>query len=333
MRDTRVIFVEGIPGSGKSTAAQFLTYQMQRQGIPAVWWYEEIRGHPLFVFDDLPSLDETVDKLFSGRHGEVVDAALARWREFAERQADSPGVTVFDSCLFGYMTWGLFPANVPLPDIAAHVAEVERIIAPLAPSVIYLYQDDVGAALRNIVRRRGDVEPSFIRRATECPYGKHHGLEGFDGVVRYWSEFRALADRLFADCPFAKLAIENSAGDWPAYEGAMLAFLDVLHTPDVVSQAEELRRLTGAYQPAGSSDAWTEPTRGGPTAERVIPHPWEPPGVHRICSMTPARSSASISRRTASRAGSSARWSSQNASRWSRISRSRLDSAVIAESR
>jgi hypothetical protein len=254
MRDTRLIFVEGIPGSGKSTAAQFLTHQMERQGIPAVWWYEETRSHPLFVFHNLPSLNETVDKLFSGRHGEVVDAALARWRKFAEQRAHRHEVTVFDSCLFGYMTWGLFPADVAPAEITAYVTEVERIIAPLGPLVVYLYQDDVGAALRKVVQRRGgDTEAGFIRRTSDSPYGKRQGLEGFDGAVRYWTDFRALADRLFDRCPFAKLAIENSAGDWPAYEARMLEFLQLSRAPDDLPRAEDPSRFVGAYRPAGSA--------------------------------------------------------------------------------
>ncbi len=35
MIDTRFIFVEGIMGAGKSTAVQFLTEQLQRNGIAA----------------------------------------------------------------------------------------------------------------------------------------------------------------------------------------------------------------------------------------------------------------------------------------------------------
>jgi len=255
MLDTRVIFIEGIPGSGKSTTAQFLAWHLQRAGIPAVWWYEEMRDHRLFVFHDLQTLQETVDKLFSGRHQEVVEAALARWRAFAEEHARGDAVAVFDSCLFGYMTWGLFPADVPWGEIEAYVAEVERIIAPLNPAVIYLSQQDIGRALRRIIERRGrDTEEFLVGRTTGNPYGKRLGLQGFEGLIRHWTDFRALTDGLFARCPFEKLAIENSAGDWRAYEARMLDFLGLPQLADDEPPPAGLHRFAGIYARIGQED-------------------------------------------------------------------------------
>jgi thymidylate kinase len=41
-----LIFVEGVPGSGKSTTAQFIARRLARSGRPARWFYEEQAPNP-----------------------------------------------------------------------------------------------------------------------------------------------------------------------------------------------------------------------------------------------------------------------------------------------
>ena len=45
--DARIILVEGFPGCGKSTTAQWLARQLRTAGRPAEWFYEQQRPHPM----------------------------------------------------------------------------------------------------------------------------------------------------------------------------------------------------------------------------------------------------------------------------------------------
>ncbi|MBO0992026.1 hypothetical protein [Bacillus sp. SD088] len=49
METTKLIMVEGIPGSGKSTTAQSISKSLDRMGFKHKWWYEEEQGHPAWV--------------------------------------------------------------------------------------------------------------------------------------------------------------------------------------------------------------------------------------------------------------------------------------------
>jgi hypothetical protein len=43
-----------------------------------------------------------------------------------------------------------------------------------------------------------------------------------DGLISLYRDYRRLTDALFRELPLARLAIENSARDWPAYERQIL---------------------------------------------------------------------------------------------------------------
>jgi len=250
MLPTKLILLEGVPGSGKSTLAQTLLRHLVRQGIPARWWYEEDAAHPVYVFHDRASLRHVLTALSSGQYSQVVVQALAQWHRFAEAVQAAEEVVLLDGCLFGYLTWSLFPLALPDATIRAYLAAVERIIAPLAPCLIYLYQDDVAASFRRVFASRGlPIEHAYIRTVEESPYGMLHGLRGFAGLVRYWATYRALTDAAFAALPWPKIALETTEGAWPTYERHVLDLLD-LSPSDQTDEAlpTDPRHFVGAYR-------------------------------------------------------------------------------------
>jgi hypothetical protein len=224
---TRLLLVEGLPGSGKSTTGQRLLLHLRRLGLDATWWAEEDPDHPLYPFHDQASLRALLDDLAAGEHERVIATALGKWRDFAERLTDSDGVTILDACLFGYLTWTLYPHfDLPVETVRAYLDRVVDLIGPLQPRLIYFHQRDLAAALGRIRTIRGpDVEAGYVARATGSPFGRRRGLAGFDGFVAYWRAWREQVDAALARLPFPTLAIESSAGDWATYDRAIVEFL------------------------------------------------------------------------------------------------------------
>jgi thymidylate kinase len=240
--------IEGIPGSGKSTTAQFVSQIMLHKGYSHKWWYEEEQGHPVYIYDDYNTMQKIVDDLSSGKYHHVINRALKRWQEFVASVQSSSDIIIVDSCLFGYLTWSLFPYNVTKLEIMQYVKDVEQIIKPLNPQLIYFYQTDVGTALKKIcIRRGGDTEESFVRAATQSLYGKTLGLSGFEGMVTYWRNYRKITDEAFKglDCP--KIAIENTEEKWSLYGRQIFEFLGINQVAEGTMVQQNLQRLVGLY--------------------------------------------------------------------------------------
>ncbi len=213
MRDTKLILIEGIPGSGKSSLAQFIAHTLAHQGIACRWWYEEENNHPLYVFHDQASLLHTIDALANGRYREVMAAALEKWKAFAQNSQSSETVVILDGCLFGYLTWSLFPLDIPAEEIQSYLSQIKQIILPIHPCLIYLYQQDTAQALEKICERRGGETGSrLIAQATLSTYGQRRGLQGFDGMVAYWKDLRSLIEAAFSRFDVSRLPLENAAG-------------------------------------------------------------------------------------------------------------------------
>jgi thymidylate kinase len=248
VRTTRLVLLEGVPGSGKSTMGQFLAGELSAQGIPHRWWYEEEQAHPLYVFQDPASLQRVLDDLAGGKSHQVIAAALDKWRDLATTIASDDAIVVLDSCLLGYLTWTLFAFDVPIAEIRAYLGQVEQILQSLSPRLIYLYQADLAQALRIICERRGgQTRERLIRNATQSPYGRRAGLQGFEGMVAYWAAYRQVTDAAWQATGFATLAIETGAGDWPTYQRQARAFLDLPPRPTAPTLSPDLGRFVGTY--------------------------------------------------------------------------------------
>ena len=53
MIDTKLIMLEGMPSTGKTTNARFIHIQLERNNINAKWIHEVAMPHPVLFFDEV----------------------------------------------------------------------------------------------------------------------------------------------------------------------------------------------------------------------------------------------------------------------------------------
>jgi hypothetical protein len=222
---TKIIFVEGIIGSGKSTAARFLTKYLDHQQIAAQFIPEGGREHPIRVAGSLQHpfqawRDLTIDQF--------IMHSLHKWQHFSHEIWRSNAVTVFDGQLFhGNMT-DLLLMNADPIVLQTYVTDITHLLHDLNPVLIYLYQADVAHTLRLICDARGPAWEAYqVNWKLPSPYGIQRGLAGFAGLVDLYRDYRAISDIIVTTLSIPKLKIDNTAGAWAEYYQDILAFLEV----------------------------------------------------------------------------------------------------------
>lgn len=212
----RLVIFEGIMGSGKSTSSRWLAAKLSGRGFDAQLQPERQFPHPLRGTDAAgdwfkPWLDMTAS--------DIAERRLALWRAFVDKAVRATAIHVVDGQLFHGDLTNMLLMKMPELEIAANVRELETVIRPLNPLLVYFHQSDVDRAIRRTAAERG--EELGVRYQVDWklayPYAVELGLEGLDGLSALYVRYRALTDQLYAGLRIDKISIENSSQDWPRY--------------------------------------------------------------------------------------------------------------------
>jgi hypothetical protein len=226
MESSRIIFVEGIMGSGKTTTAHFLADNLQQCGIPTRFMLEGPTvtepAHPLRVATDFPHPNAIWQDLTVEAY---ISYSLQKWRQFTAQTQRSATVTVCDGLLFhGNMT-DLFLMDAGPEALHRYVEQVLEVIDALNPIVIYFYHTDIVHAIRVVCDERGSEWEAYqINWKVASPYGARRSLHGFAGLVQLYHAYCAICDEIFAQLPLPKLAIRQE-GNWAFYYHDIVTFL------------------------------------------------------------------------------------------------------------
>lgn len=233
----KLIIVEGLTGSGKSIMAHFIGRQLGANNIPGRWVHEGDLDHPIPGTDvepDIATFQATM---------------LEQWKNFVTQAQASDTVTVIEAGFFNNLLETLFIENVPQPEILSYARQLEDLIRPLRPALVYLTQNDVPRALARNFDNRGEGFKQFVvDLVMRTPYAQRHKLIGDAGVVQFWTDFVALTDALYQQFQGDKLRVENSAGEWERYNQQVLSFLSIPWVPTPRLSQNEADLYIGHYQ-------------------------------------------------------------------------------------
>jgi hypothetical protein len=213
--DTKIIFVEGVAGSGKSTTAQLLYGNLHRHGYAVKLIHEFYSPHPIH------ELNTEEPKIW-------ISKTLANWRDLADTLVETNEIMIMDGTLFQCTIGVLLEMDVKVPIIRQYANQIPDILKPLNPILIYFYQNDVEKALTTAYQQRED---KWRRRVNafvlDAKFFKNRKLCGLDGYIEYNRVLRNLTDSLYSEYDLRKISIENSSGDWNRYHHIIAEFLSV----------------------------------------------------------------------------------------------------------
>ena len=100
--DSRLIFVEGLPGSGKSSTSQFICNQLRRHGQRGRWYHEEEPRHPVAPSKGLQDADSFAP---------YSETELGGWRDFVSTRTRWSEITI-ESRFFQGVIWTLLKVDL-----------------------------------------------------------------------------------------------------------------------------------------------------------------------------------------------------------------------------
>lgn len=213
---SRLILVEGMPGSGKTTVARFLSDCFARLGVRCTACYETDE-HPVGMHYGVVKHERMDDYLTK---------APSIWREWARSAADDQAVTIMDGRLLQNCVFGLLLENVEEEHILSFLRQLIGAAEPLAPVLIYLFQRDYVATLRAMCKRRGaGTEQAYIRRNEDSEFGRSRKLRGWGGLLEFWLEHKRLTEILVSEWSAPKLLIDNTRRDELEDQKKVLSFV------------------------------------------------------------------------------------------------------------
>jgi hypothetical protein len=206
----RLILVEGMIGSGKTTTAGHLADWLSRRGEDVRAFDEGDADHPIRT--------RRVDELLAApAPGDPGAYSAGQWRLLAERCLRDEQTVILESVFLQNSVMPAFIDGAPAAAVADICAEIQRQAAPAEPFLVYLRPIDIAAAIARVHQTRGEPWSSrnldFVENS---PWARRRNLRGRDAVVQLYQAWDPVASELFDRYPFGKLIVPDPHHDWPA---------------------------------------------------------------------------------------------------------------------
>jgi hypothetical protein len=213
-----VLFIEGIPGSGKTTSAEAIAQRFVERGRDAAWWREEDADHP--------ATPKTLRR--SAARPDFAQRCLAGWEAFAARNTSRAGVAVLEGSAFQSTLRFLLEYGAPRTEMLAYVRGFDGRVARSAPRMIHLEQPDPRRHLEEFVypTRGAEWVAKVSGYLAGTPFCRAHGWSGREGMTRFWLLYRELCDAAIAELRMPVLRVEAGPGRWTEARARILDWLE-----------------------------------------------------------------------------------------------------------
>jgi hypothetical protein len=212
-----ILFIDGLPGSGKSTAAEAVGRCVSNSRVFA----ESAANHPLLVGtpDGMGAAFANIQEIHSADSFSA--AALERLESFLE-SAESDVLYVFESHPIQSTARVLFQLDAPETTILRFWSDLQDRFAFVQPRLIYFQESDPLQAFKHIVRMRGPTWAGYVIEAfNQSPWMRARGLSGVEGADRMLVAYADLIDRLADLWRFPRLKLSARPENYEARTDAL----------------------------------------------------------------------------------------------------------------
>ena len=188
----QILFIDGLPGSGKSTAAEAVGGSVSNSRV----FVETAPNHPLLVgtLDQMGAAFADIHEIYSA--DSFAAAALGRLESFLENVGDDV-LYVFESHPIQSTVRVLFQLDAPRTTISQFWSDLQDRLAVAQSRLIYFQERNPLQALKEIYRKRGPIWETYLVEAFEqSPWMKSRALSGIEGAHQMLVAYADLVDQL-----------------------------------------------------------------------------------------------------------------------------------------
>ena len=188
----QILFIDGLPGSGKSTAAEAVGGSVSNSRV----FVETAPNHPLLVgtLDQMGAAFADIHEIHSA--DSFAAAALGRLESFLENVGDDV-LYVFESHPIQSTVRVLFQLDAPQTTILQFWSDLQDRLAFAQPRLIYFQESNPLQALKQITRMRGPTWESYLVESfKQTPWMRARALSGVEGADQMLVEYADLIDQL-----------------------------------------------------------------------------------------------------------------------------------------
>lgn len=207
----RLLIIDGIPGSGKTTTATRIYNRLTSQDIRAKCLLEQTENHPL-----LPPMDQNYLLNTEDGADTFIRQLVDRYSRFVDEQlSSSEDITIIESVLFQDIVSVSHLQGMNNAQLQSLTESLQRLLMPLNPHLIYYYHTDVEGQWRYICGIRGN----------EWGPVSFQSEEDFVQAGEVWSASQAFVRAAIDAWPIPKLIIENKDYTWAEYDARIDSFI------------------------------------------------------------------------------------------------------------
>jgi hypothetical protein len=201
--DLKVVFIDGLPGTGKTFLSHWLSNRLRDHGVDVHIISEYDASHPLHWFEYLND-DEILPPDFTSIPlSSHIQNSIACWEQFIlglDRNSELQlidGYPLLNSV--GVFCWG----ELKVKERDSYLSSIRGYLECNFIKTIYLETVDVRLALERKLehlKKENELE-GFMRRMSSMPYAKHRVPFGVDAILELWTDINDIFVEFYKDMP------------------------------------------------------------------------------------------------------------------------------------